>query len=144
VSKNHLGKILIQQLIHNMHTDPIADLLTRIRNASRARHEITSVPYSKIKENILKILKNKGFIADYTVEEEGKFKVLEITLKEELANINLKRVSKPGQRIYLKRGELRPVKSGIGMSIISTSKGLMTNSEARRQNLGGELICEIY
>jgi len=127
-----------------MHTDPIADLLTRIRNASRARHEITSVPYSKIKENILKILKNKGFIADYTVEEEGKFKVLEITLKEELANINLKRVSKPGQRIYLKRGELRPVKSGIGMSIISTSKGLMTNSEARRQNLGGELICEIY
>jgi len=127
-----------------MHTDPIADLLTRIRNASKARHETTNVSHSKIKENILKILKNKGFIADFSVETEGKFKVLEIDLKEELSNINIKRVSKPGQRIYMKRDELKPVKSGIGISIISTSKGLMTNSEARRQNLGGELICEIY
>ncbi len=127
-----------------MNTDPIADLLTRIRNASKARHETTNVSHSKIKENILKILKNKGFIADFSVETEGKFKVLEIDLKEELSNINIKRVSKPGQRIYMKRDELKPVKSGIGISIISTSKGLMTNSEARRQNLGGELICEIY
>lgn len=127
-----------------MHTDPIADLLTRIRNASKARHEITSVPHSKIKENILRILKNKGFIEDYSVETEGKFKVIEISLKEELSNINIKRVSKPGQRIYIKKDELRPIKSGIGISIVSTSKGLMTNSEARRQNLGGELICEIY
>lgn len=127
-----------------MHTDPIADLLTRIRNAARAHHQSVSVPYSKIKENILKVIKKKGFIEDYAVTEESKFKVLEISLKEDLPSLNIKRVSKPGQRIYLKNSELKSVKSGLGFTIISTSKGIMTNYDAKKQNLGGEVICEIY
>lgn len=127
-----------------MHTDPIADLLTRIRNASQAHHHFVTAPYSKIKENILKIMMEKGFIDSYKVEGEGKLKVVTITLKEEISKLNLRRVSKPGQRIYVKKEELRSVRSGLGLSILSTSKGLMTNTEARKQNMGGELICEIY
>ena len=134
-----------------MHTDPIADLLTRIRNAIHAHHEKVQVPYSTIKENILKILKEKGFIEDYStteIQENRKdktlHKVLEIILKEGTEHITFKRVSKPGQRIYVKREDLKSVKSGLGISIVSTSKGLMTNGEARSQNMGGELVCQIY
>ncbi len=127
-----------------MHTDPIADLLTRIRNASKAHHHFVTAPHSKIKESLLTIMVEKGFIDSYKVEGEGKLKVVTISLKEELQDINLRRVSKPGQRIYVKRDELKKIRSGLGISILSTSKGLMTNSEARKQNMGGELICEIY
>lgn len=127
-----------------MHTDPIADLLTRIRNASRASHQLVTIPYSKIKENILKIMMDKKFIDSYKVEGEGKLKVVTVTLTEELAELNLRRISKPGQRIYVKKEDLRRVRSGLGLSIISTSKGLMTNQEARKNNMGGEVICEIY
>ena len=126
-----------------MHTDPIADLLTRIRNAGNAHLTVVIVPYSKIKEGILKILQEKAFIEGYEVVTNGKFKELSITLKEELEKLKLKRVSKPGQRIYVKKDQIKSIKSGLGMSIISTSKGLMSNSEARKQNLGGEIICEI-
>lgn len=127
-----------------MHTDPIADLLTRIRNASRASHQLVTIPYSKIKENILKIMMDKKFIDSYKVEGEGKLKVVTVTLIEDLAELNLRRISKPGQRIYVKREDLKRVRSGLGLSIISTSKGLMTNQEARKNNMGGEVICEIY
>ncbi|MBI4231902.1 30S ribosomal protein S8 [Candidatus Peregrinibacteria bacterium] len=127
-----------------MHTDPIADLLTRIRNAAKAHHQVLSVPHSTIKENILKIMQETGFISNYKAEGEGINKALLIDLKENAEELTLTRISKPGQRIYIKSQDLRHIKSGLGISIISTSKGLMTNVEARKQKLGGELICEIY
>lgn len=128
-----------------MNTDPIADLLTRLRNASRAHHETMHVPHSKLKENILKVMKEKNFISDYKIETDKKnFKTLKVTLNENRSDITLKRVSSPGQRIYVKNMELKRIKSGLGITIISTSKGVMTNIEAKKQNLGGELLCEIY
>jgi small subunit ribosomal protein S8 len=127
-----------------MHTDPIADLLTRIRNAYTAHHEEVSVSHSKIKESIVKILKEHNFVEDYETEEQGGFKILNIMLKDNLSDLTFKKVSKPGQRIYVKNADLKAVKSGLGLCIVSTSKGLMTNSDAKRQKLGGELICEIY
>jgi small subunit ribosomal protein S8 len=126
-----------------MHTDPIADLLTRIRNAAKAHHTVVAIPHSKVKEAVLKILKSNSFINDYETEQDGKFKNLIIELNEERGRIDLKRISKPGQRIYVKRDDLKQIKSGLGFSIISTSKGLMTNREARKANLGGEIICEV-
>ena len=116
-----------------MYTDPIADLLTRIRNASRAHHNELNVPYSKFKASILEIMKKNGYIEDYKKEKSGNHDELKIELKENNAEITMKRISKPGQRIYVKNTELKPIKSGIGLSIISTSKGLMTNSEAKKQ-----------
>jgi len=128
-----------------MNTDPIADLLTRIRNASRVHHESTHVPHSNVKESILKVLKEKEFISDYKVETDNKnFKSIIITLNENKSDITLKRVSSPGQRIYIKKEDLKIIKSGLGITIISTSKGVMSNLEANKQNLGGELLCEIY
>lgn len=127
-----------------MHTDPIADLLTRIRNAYSARHESVSVSHSKIKEDILKIMKTHGFIENYEVETQDPFKILNIALKDTLDEMTFRRISKPGQRIYVKNTDLKAVKSGLGLRILSTSRGLMTNSEAKKQKLGGELICEIY
>lgn len=126
-----------------MNTDPIADLLTRIRNASKKSHTNVSMPYSKIKENIIKVIKEKGFLGDYKVESDKNFKTITITLKEERQDMTLKRISKPGQRIYIKKNELKPIKSGLGILVISTSKGIMSNIEAKKQNLGGEVICEI-
>lgn len=126
-----------------MHTDPIADLLTRIRNAAKAHHNVLNVPHSKFKENMLKILQGKNIVESFNVENEG-HKSIKITLKDDANKLTFRRISKPGQRIYIKNEELRPVKSGLGLLVISTSKGLMTNLEAKKQNLGGELICEIY
>jgi small subunit ribosomal protein S8 len=125
-----------------MYTDPIADLLTRIRNASRAGHSSCSVPYSKIKEEVLKILAEKKFIVKYAKVEE-KFTELEVTLQD-TKDLTLRRLSTPGQRIYVKKDELKPIRSGLGLRIISTSKGLMSTEDAKKQNLGGELICEVY
>jgi small subunit ribosomal protein S8 len=127
-----------------MHTDPIADLLTRIRNALRAHHNETIVPHSKIKEEITKILTERGYVTSYEVVTNGQFKEIKIILDEDKEGLNLKRVSKPGQRIYVKKENLKAIKSGLGISILSTSKGLMSNLEARKQNLGGEILCEIY
>ena len=128
-----------------MNTDPIADLLTRIRNAQKAHHQVVRVPHSTIKENILKILKQWNFIQDFKVKnhEDKVQKELEVLLKEDKV-LTMRKISKPGQRIYVKKDELRLIKSGLGISIVSTSKGLMTNIEAKKQNMGGELICEIY
>ena len=127
-----------------MITDPIADLLTRISNAVRAGHEQTSVPYSKLKATILDVLKKNKFIADFKVAKSGSFDEIEIKLNPEMQKLNLKRVSKPGRRIYLKKNQIKPVLRGFGISVLSTPKGVMTGSEARKNGVGGELICEIW
>lgn len=128
-----------------MFTDPIADLLIRIKNAARARKETVLMPYSKVKEQILANLKKKKFIEDYSVEagEKEYFKSLLITLSNEHRDIETKRISKPGQRIYVRAGEIKKVNGGLGMLIISTPKGIVTDDEARKMHLGGEVICEI-
>jgi small subunit ribosomal protein S8 len=126
-----------------MHTDPIADLLTRIRNASKARHEKTTVPASRIKKEILRVLKQKNFIEDFKESGEGALKTITISLVSG-KELSLDRVSKPGQRIYKKSTDLRPVLRGYGFSIISTSQGIMTGDEAKKKGMGGELICEVY
>jgi small subunit ribosomal protein S8 len=127
-----------------MNTDPIADLLTRIRNAQNAHQASVNLPHSKIKEGILDIMKKWKFIEDYKVENEGINKSLNVTLREDREKLTLKRVSKCGQRIYVKKEDLKIIKSGLGISILSTSQGLMTNLDAKKHNIGGELICEIY
>ena len=126
-----------------MNTDPIADLLTRIRNAHMAHKQNINAPYSKVKENILKVMKQYKFIEDYKINQDNKHKTIDITLKEDREKITLKRISKPGQRIYIKSKDLKIIKSGLGISILSTPKGLMSNIEARKENLGGEIICQI-
>lgn len=127
-----------------MHSDPIADLLTRIRNASRANHYSVAVPYSKLKEEILGIMKRYGFVEEYKVDKSNQFPELEVVLKPERSDMTIKRVSKPGQRIYVKTTDLKPIKRGLGIAILSTSKGLLSHVDAKKQKLGGELICEIY
>jgi small subunit ribosomal protein S8 len=128
-----------------MNTDPISDLLTRIRNAINADHNFTRVPYSKIKENILIVLAKNGFIESYQKAKSGKFDELIIDFKKDnQRTLNLKRVSKPGQRIYTKNKEIKKIRSGLGISVVSTSKGIMTGKEAKKQKLGGEILCEIY
>lgn len=126
-----------------MHTDPIADLLTRIRNASMANHDRTKVPSSVIKKEILRVMKEKKAIQGFNEsDEEGPKKMIDIQLIPGRA-LSLKRVSTPGQRIYKKSTELRPVLRGYGFSIISTSQGIMTGEDARKKGMGGELLCEI-
>jgi len=126
-----------------MHSDPIADMLTRIRNAQAADHTSTVVPYSKIKEEVLKIMKGQKFISSYSVEGDTK-KNLTVEFNDDARRLTLTRVSKPGRRIYIKVENIKAVRSGLGIQIISTPKGLMNNYEAKKQKLGGELICEVY
>jgi small subunit ribosomal protein S8 len=127
-----------------MVTDPISDLLTRIRNAVKAKHSKTVVAYSKLKVAILEVLKKNKFVNDYKVIKVGSFDQIEITLNTTHAQLHLKRISKPGQRIYKKKGDLKPVLNGYGIGVISTPKGVMTTTEARKSGLGGELLCEIW
>ncbi len=131
-----------------MNTDPIADMLTRIRNANMVSHPSVEIPASKLKVELAKLLKEEGFITDYTVKEVGKFKVLEIELKYDEKHkpviTSLKRVSKPGLRTYCKAKNLPQVLGGMGVAIVSTSKGLLTDRKARKENLGGEVLCYIY
>lgn len=127
-----------------MVTDPIADLLTRIRNAVKAKHSKTVVAYSKLKIAILEVLKKNKYIDDFKVIKVGNFDQIEIVLNTTFEQMHLKRISKPGQRIYVKRGDLKPVLNGYGIGVISTPKGVMTTSEAHRSGLGGELLCEIW
>lgn len=128
-------------------TDPIADMLTRIRNAIIAGHKSTALPSSKIKVELARILKEQGFMADYKVEGEGGRKVINITLaytpQRESVIKEIQRISKPSRRVYVNKNEIPRVKGGLGICIISTSKGIMTGSEARQQGIGGELICSI-
>ena len=129
-------------------TDPIADLLTRIKNGLRAKKKQVSAPYSKIKVGILKILKDKNLIQGFKVQENEVKKNFIIYLKYDESGEplieDLKRVSKPGRRIYLGYKDLKPLRSGFAFRILSTSRGIMTDQEARKRKLGGEVICEVY
>ena len=129
-------------------TDPIADLLTRIRNANTSKHETVDVPASNMKKAIVEILNNEGYIKGYQVIEDGKLGVLRIALKygpkNEKVISGLKRVSKPGLRYYASADELPRVLKGLGIAIISTSKGIMTDKEARAQHIGGEVLAFVW
>ena len=131
-----------------MNTDPIADMLTRIRNANVVSHPTVELPSSKLKVAMAKLLKEEGYIVDYKEAVEGNFKTLTIDLKYDEANkpviTSLKRVSKPGLRSYCKAKNLPQVMGGMGIAIVSTSKGLLTDRKARKENLGGEVLCYIY
>ena len=132
-----------------MVTDPIADYLTRIRNASAAKHRIVEIPASKIKKEITKILFDKGYILNYKFEDETLPKTIKIALKyhpltKEPAMTNIQRISSPGLRKYVSAEKLPRVLNGLGIAIISTSKGIMTDREARQNNLGGEVLAYIW
>ncbi len=129
-------------------TDPVADFLTRIRNAMRSRHQKLDVPASKLKAEIARILKEEGYIANYKPTEEDGMKVIRVYLKYDTNNQSvirdLQRVSRPGCRVYLGKGEIRRVQNGLGISIMTTPKGVMTGRQARREGVGGELLCEVW
>ncbi|MBE6730685.1 MAG: 30S ribosomal protein S8 [Ruminococcaceae bacterium] len=129
-------------------TDPIADLLTRIRNAQSSKHETVKVPASNMKKAICQILVDEGFIKNFVVEEDGKQGMITINLKytinREGAIKGLKRVSKPGLRIYSNAEELPKVMKGLGIAIVSTSKGIMTDAQARKENIGGEVLAFVW
>ena len=130
-----------------MVTDPIADMLTRIRNANSMRYKEVEMPSSKIKVEIAKILKSEGFIADYKIKKNNIQDILVLSLKydgKERVITGLKRISKPGLRVYVKADEVPQVLNGLGIAIISTSKGMMTDKEARKGSLGGEVVAYIW
>jgi small subunit ribosomal protein S8 len=129
-------------------TDPIADMLTRIRNANSAKHDTVSVPASNMKKAIAQILVDEGYIKDYKVVEDGKQGIIEITLKygpnKSQVLLGLRRVSKPGLRIYADCENMPKVMKGLGIAILSTSKGVMTDKAARKLNVGGEVLAFIW
>jgi len=133
-----------------MNTDPIADYLTRLRNAVRARHRIVDIPASNIKSEITRVLKEKGYIQNYRIEKKDNLQGnIKIALKynpstKTSAIVNLVRVSKPGLRKYADAKSLPRVLNGLGVAVMSTSKGIMTDKEARTQNIGGEVLCYVY
>ena len=131
-----------------MNTDPIADMLTRIRNANTVKHPSVEVPASKLKIELAKLLKEEGFIADYEVQEKGQFKVIVISLKYDVNGKPVikkkKKISKPGLRHYSKAKNLQKVLGGMGIAVVSTPKGLLTDRKARKENVGGEVLCYVY
>ena len=129
-------------------TDPIADMLTRIRNANVVKHETVDVPASNIKKELARILLEEGFVRGYDVIEDGKQGIIRIQLKYgqsgERVIQGIKRISKPGMRVYTNAYEVPKVLNGLGISIISTSKGILTDRQARKENVGGEVICYVW
>ena len=130
-------------------SDPIADMLTRIRNANTAKHDTVDIPASKMKQAIADILLKEGYVKAVDVVEEGNFKTIKITLKygankNEKILTGLKRISKPGLRVYASKDELPKVLGGLGTAIISTNKGVLTDKEARKENVGGEVLAFIW
>lgn len=129
-------------------TDPIADMLTRIRNANQMQHETVEVPTSSVKTAILTVMKNEGFIADFTTKTEDNKSTTVVTLKytadSESVIKGLKRISKPGLRVYAQADEIPTVLNGLGIAVISTSKGIMTDKEARKNKIGGEVLAYIW
>lgn len=128
-------------------SDPIADMLTRIRNASRAGHPQVTFPASKLKVAILDILKGEGFIAEYSSKSEKRISDIEVKLKysgKTPVIKQLERVSRPGRRFYTNAGELKPVRNNMGIAIVSTSQGVMTGRKAKKLNIGGEVICRVW
>ena len=131
-----------------MNTDPIADMLTRIRNALVARHDFTNMPASKVKISLAETLKKEGFIRDYEVLQEGVRRTVRVNLaytdKREPTITGLQRISKPGLRVFVGKREVPRVYGGLGIAIISTSRGLLTGGEARKRGLGGEVVCHVW
>jgi len=133
-----------------MMTDPIADMLARVRNAAMAQHASTRLPASKVKHHIAQILKAEGYVADVRMEESPITKRMEIVVAlkydrdRSCAFQGIRRVSRPGRRVYVRYDRIPRVLSGLGTSILSTSQGMMTDSEARRRKVGGELVCEVW
>lgn len=128
-------------------TDPISDFLTRIRNASKAKKPRVDIPASGLKKNLAEILKSQKFINDYSIIEDNKQNVIRIELKYTnglSAITGLKKISKPGLRIYKRSDELPKVYNGLGIAVISTSKGLLTDKQARKESIGGEVVCHIW
>jgi small subunit ribosomal protein S8 len=129
-------------------SDPIADMLTRIRNAVKAKFNSVDVPGSKLKIEMAKTLKDEGFIRNYKFLKDGKQGILRIYLKYGAGNTNviygLERISKPSRRVYVRSKDIKPVFNGMGISILSTSKGIMTDKKARKENVGGEILCNIW
>lgn len=129
-------------------TDPIADMLTRIRNGNNAKHDSVDVPASNIKKELAQILTNEGFIKGFDVIEDGKQGIIRIDLKygknSEKVISGIKRISKPGLKVYVKSNEIPRVLGGLGIAVLSTSKGIMTDKEARKENVGGEVICYVW
>ncbi|MDA8344703.1 MAG: 30S ribosomal protein S8 [Thermaerobacter sp.] len=129
-------------------TDPIADMLTRVRNASSARHEAVDIPASRIKESIAAILREEGFIQSYERINEGPQGVLRVHLKygpdRKRVLMGIRRISRPGLRVYARKDQMPRVLGGIGVAVVSTSKGIVTDAEARRLGLGGEVLCYIW
>ena len=129
-------------------TDPVADMLTRVRNAINARHQKGDIPASKLKLEIARILKEEGYISNFKATEEESHKILRIYLKygnnNEAAISNVQRVSRPGCRVYVRRTEIPRVLGGLGINILTTPKGVMTGRKARKEGLGGELLCEVW
>jgi small subunit ribosomal protein S8 len=131
-----------------MHSDPIADMLTRIRNGGKARLAHVDIPMAKIKVEIAKILQVEGLISSHEVVTEGKFPMLRVHLKyrgnKKHAISHIQRVSKPGLRVYKEAEGVLPVRSGLGLLIVSTSQGIVTDRDARRRGIGGEVLCEVW
>jgi small subunit ribosomal protein S8 len=131
-----------------MMTDPIADMLTRIRNASMARHDRAEMPHSRLKEHVATVLKAEGYLDDVRVSEGEDPKTLTLVMRygqgRQSAIDGIRRVSTPGRRVYVRHDRIDRVCSGMGISILSTSRGVMTDREARKQRVGGELLCEIW
>ena len=128
-------------------SDPIADMLTRIRNASNASRERVDIPASRTKNEIARILKEQGYVKNLKIIDDGKQGVLRVYLKYDENNrgvINLKRISKPGRRVYVDRLHVPRVLNGLGVSILTTSKGILTDGEAREANVGGEVLCYVW
>lgn len=130
------------------HTDPIADVLTRIRNASRAHHETVEVPYAKLHESLINIIINEGFLGTSEVVGEGVNKALRVSLKytadQRSVLTDMQRVSKPGRRMYVGHKEVKKVRGGLGIAVLSTPKGLMSDAQAREQKVGGEVLCSVW
>ncbi|MBX3118174.1 MAG: 30S ribosomal protein S8 [Fimbriimonadaceae bacterium] len=131
-----------------MHSDPIADLLTRIRNGAQSRLQSVDIPHSKIKVEIVKILAAEGYVGNFEVVTETKFPTIRVHMKynskRQSVISHISRVSKPGLRVYKPVDEMKPVRSGLATRIISTSQGVMTDREARKRHIGGEILCEVW
>ena len=129
-------------------SDPIADMLTRIRNAAKAKFNSADVPASKLKTELARVLKDEGYIKNYKFIQDGKQGVLRIYLKygpgQKATIYGIERVSKPSRRVYTKSKDIQPVYNGMGISILSTSRGIMTDKKARQENVGGEVLCNIW
>jgi len=129
-------------------TDPVADMLARIRNAISARHQKVDIPTSKLKAEIARILKEEGYIANFKAMEEGGHKILRVYLKYDNNNAaaisNVERVSRPGCRVYVRRSDIPRVLGGLGINILTTPRGVMTGKQARREGVGGEVLCQVW